>query len=168
MLLGFEKQRLFYTQGDFDLLQCSTPCHNKTYESEDRFREMTAQTKDCCIPTELIPRCPVCGEEMTCNMRVDDQFVEDSGWHAAAERYRRFLEEHQGMRILFLELGVGFNSPGVIKYPFWRMTADNENAVYAVIGLKDAVCPNEIKDRSICIDGDIAKTIEELLAITKS
>lgn len=162
VLSGFDKQRLFYTQGDFDLLQCSVPCHEKTYESEDRFKNMVAKTEDLRIPKELVPRCPVCGEEMTCNMRIDDRFVEDTGWHEACERYQEFIRSHSSGKVLYLELGVGFNSPGVVKYPFWRMVGDNPEAMYAVIAKEDAVCSDGIKDRSLCINADIAEVIEKV------
>ena len=115
---GFDKKRLFYTQGDYGLFQCSVPCHDKTYENEETVRRMVEEQKDMRIPTELIPKCPVCGKPMTMNLRSDDKFVEDEGWHEAAERYENFLRTRKG-KVLFLELGVGYNTPVIIKYPFW-------------------------------------------------
>ncbi len=123
---GFDKKRLFYTQGDYGLWQCSKACHNKTYDNEAQVREMVAKQKDMKIPTELIPKCPVCGATMTMNLRCDDSFVQDEGWYAAAERYEDFIRRHDGLHILFLELGVGMNTPGIIKYPFWQMTAKSQ------------------------------------------
>jgi len=158
---GFDKKRLFYTQGDYGLFQCSVPCHNKTYENEDIVRRMVEEQKDMRIPTELIPKCPVCGEPMTMNLRSDDKFVEDEGWHEAAARYENFLRTRKG-KVLFLELGVGYNTPVIIKYPFWQMTAKNPDATYACINYGEAVTPEEIADRSICIDGDIGEAIEKL------
>ena len=175
---GFDKKRLFYTQGDYGLLQCRVPCHRKTYENEKTVRDMViaqgwrigetgglfrpdgADLKTT-VPSELLPVCPVCGEPMTMNLRSDDTFVEDEGWHLAAERYETFLRTRSG-RVLFLELGVGFNTPVIIKYPFWNMTAKNPDATYACVNRGEAVCPEQIKDRSICIDGDIGAVLGEL------
>ena len=158
---GFDKKRLFYTQGDYGLFQCSVPCHDKTYENEETIRRMIEEQKDMCIPTELIPKCPVCGKPMTMNLRSDDKFVEDEGWHEAAERYDNFLRTRTG-KVLFLELGVGYNTPVIIKYPFWNMTAKNPDATYACINYGEAVCSEEIADRAICIDGDIGKAINDM------
>ncbi len=154
-LAGFDKERLFYTQGDYGLWQCSKPCPQKTYDNEEPVRQMVKEQKDMKIPTELIPRCPVCGEPMTMNLRCDMTFVEDDGWHAAADRYSDFLRRHEGLHILFLELGVGANTPVIIKYPFWQMTAKNEKAVYACVNYGEAYVPKEIEERSICINEDI-------------
>ena len=158
---GFDKKRLFYTQGDYGLFQCSEPCCDETYENEQMVRDMVEQQKDMKIPTELIPKCPHCGKPLTMNLRSDDKFVEDEGWHQAAERYENFLRTRKG-KILFLEMGVGYNTPVIIKYPFWQMTAKNPDATYACINYGEAVCPNEIKDQAICIDGDIGKVLENL------
>ena len=158
---GFDKKRLFYTQGDYGLFQCSVPCHDKTYDNEETVRRMVEEQKDMRIPTELIPKCPVCGEPMTMNLRSDDKFVEDEGWCEAAARYENFLRTHTG-KVLFLELGVGYNTPAIIKYPFRRMTAKNREAIYACVNYGEAVTIDEIADRSICIDGDIGEAIEKL------
>ncbi len=158
---GFDKKRLFYTQGDYGLFQCSEPCHEETYDNEDMVRAMVEQQKDMKIPTELIPKCPKCGKPLTMNLRSDDKFVEDEGWHQAAERYENFLRTRKG-KILFLELGVGYNTPGIIKYPFWQMAAQNPDATYACVNYGEAVCPEDIREQSICIDGDIGQVIEEL------
>ena len=157
---GFDKDRLFYTQGDYGLWQCSKPCHNKTYDNETVIRKMFAEQKDMKIPGELVPRCPVCGAPMSMNLRADDTFVEDEGWHDAAGRYEDFIRSHEGLRVLYLELGVGGNTPGIIKYPFWRMTYENPKAVYACVNLGEAVVPKEIAERAICIDGDIGEVLE--------
>lgn len=159
---GFDKKRLFYTQGDYGLFQCSEPCCQETFENEAIIRSMMEQQKDMRIPTELLPVCPHCGKPLTMNLRSDDKFVEDGGWHEAAERYQLFLRRHQNMRILFLELGVGYNTPIIIKYPFWNMTAENSQAVYACINYGEALCPHEIERRSICIDGDIGNVLSQL------
>ena len=157
---GFDKSRLFYTQGDYGLLQCSEPCHEKTYNNEDIVKDMIEFQKNMKIPTELIPKCPVCGKTMAMNLRSDDKFVEDEGWQKAAQRYNDFLRSNDGRHILFLEIGVGFNTPVIIKYPFWKMTAQNPKAVYACLNFGEAYAPDEIAEHSICIDGDIHNILE--------
>lgn len=159
---GFDKERLFYTQGDYGLLQCSEPCHNKTYDNETQVLDMVKLQKNMKIPTELIPKCPVCGKPMSMNLRSDDTFVEDEGWHIAARRYKNFLNKYKGTHILFLELGVGYNTPGIIKFPFWNMTMDNPNAVYACLNFKEIGVPQEIEDQTIIIDGDICRTLNDM------
>ena len=160
---GFDKQRLFYTQGDFGLFQCSQPCHNGTYDNEDTIRRMIEEQKEMKIPSSLIPNCPVCGKAMTMNLRADDKFVEDDGWHKACDRYEQFIESHIDKRILYLELGVGGNTPGIIKYPFWRFTLNNPKATYACINYGEARCPEQIQNQSICINEDIGKVIQSLV-----
>ena len=177
---GFDKNRLFYTQGDYGLFQCSVPCHQKTYGNEEIIRRMVeaqgwmiapdntmsvpgGMTPLMTVPAELLPVCPVCGKPMTMNLRSDDKFVEDEGWHNAAKRYENFLRTLEG-KVLLLELGVGYNTPGIIKYPFWNMTAGNPEAVYACVNYGEAFCPEQIKDRSICISGDISAVISDLAA----
>ena len=162
-LAGFDKKRLFYTQGDYGLWQCSKPCHNKTYDNEEAVRRMVAEQKDMKIPSELVPRCPICGAPMNVNLRCDDTFVEDHGWHKAAERYNDFIHRHENLHILFLELGVGANTPVIIKYPFWRMMAKNPKAVYVCINKGETFCPREISRQSICIDDDISRTLSHTL-----
>ena len=162
-LAGFDKKRLFYTQGDYGLWQCSKPCHQKTYDNEEAVRQMVARQKDGKIPSQLIPRCPVCGAPMTMNLRCDMTFVQDDGWYAASGRYEDFLRRHEGMHLLLLELGVGANTPVIIKYPFWQMTAKNPKAVYACVNFGEAICPREIAEQSICLDRDIKTALCDLL-----
>ncbi|MCD8086371.1 MAG: Sir2 silent information regulator family NAD-dependent deacetylase [Clostridiales bacterium] len=164
-LAGFDKKRLFYTQGDYGLWQCSKPCHHKTYDNEAAVRQMVNEQRDMKIPPELIPRCPVCGAPMNVNLRCDDTFVEDAGWHRAAERYSDFIRRHEHLHVLFLELGVGANTPVIIKYPFWQMTAKNPRAVYACINQGEAFCPGEIQRQSICMDADINTVFQKLLTL---
>ncbi|RGB65405.1 Sir2 silent information regulator family NAD-dependent deacetylase [Harryflintia acetispora] len=159
---GFDKQRLFYTQGDYGLWQCSLPCHQKTYDNEEAVRRMLAGQRDMRIPSELIPRCPVCGRPMSMSLRCDFTFVEDAGWHAAHGRYEEFLRSRQQEKILYLELGVGGNTPGIIKYPFWQLTAQNPSAAYACLNLTDAQAPKEILPRAICIEQDIGEVLSLL------
>ena len=162
---GFDKKRLFYTQGDYGLWQCSRPCHNKTYDNEKHVKQMVTEQKNMKIPTGLIPKCPVCGEPMAMNLRSDMTFVQDDGWYAAANRYDDFIRRHRGLNILFIELGVGMNTPVIIKYPFWQMTAENPNAVYACINYGEAICPRDIEKQSICINADIKQIIESIAGI---
>ncbi|MBQ6271638.1 MAG: Sir2 silent information regulator family NAD-dependent deacetylase [Clostridiales bacterium] len=159
---GFDKERLFYTQGDYGLFQCTEPCTQDTYDNEEMIKKMYEQQKDMRIPSELIPRCPKCGKPLTMNLRSDDKFVEDDGWKLACSRYEVFLETHKTGRILFLELGVGYNTPVIIKYPFWKMTMQNPKATYACINFEEALCPEEIRDQAILITGDIGEVLKEL------
>ena len=159
---GFDKRRLFYTQGDYGLFQCSEPCCQETFDNEAVIRQMIEQQKDMKVPTELLPVCPHCGKPLTMNLRSDDKFVEDEGWHKAAERYENFLRTRAGGKILFLELGVGYNTPIIIKYPFWQMTAKNPNATYVCINQGQAVCPQEIERQSVCINADIGQVLQSL------
>ena len=159
---GFDKKRLFYTQGDYGLFQCSEPCCQETFDNEAVIREMVKRQENMKVPTELLPTCPHCGKPLTMNLRSDNKFVEDEGWHRAAERYENFLRTRAGGKILFLELGVGYNTPVIIKYPFWQMTAKNPNAIYACINQGQAVCPQEIQRQAICINIDLGNALQEL------
>ena len=159
---GFDKKRLFYTQGDYGLFQCSEPCCQETFDNEAVIRQMMERQENMKIPTELLPVCPHCGKPLTMNLRSDDRFVEDEGWHRAAERYENFLRARAGQKTLFLELGVGYNTPVIIKYPFWQMTVRNPKAIYACINLGDAYAPDDIAAHSICIDGDIGEILTQL------
>ena len=178
---GFDKKRLFYTQGDYGLFQCSEPCHLKTYDNKEMVRKMVEAQGSrwlslsktplkeglsggaMTIPTDLIPHCPVCGKPMSMNLRADDTFVQDEGWYKAAERYENFIRTRKldsDGKVLFLELGVGGNTPGIIKYPFWQMTARNPNATYACINFGEAVVPRELADKSICVNADIGEALK--------
>ncbi len=159
---GFDKERLFYTQGDYGLFQCSVPCHKMTYNNKELIYSMVEKQKDFKIPTELIPYCPKCGEPMTTNLRKDGTFVEDEGWQKAAKRYETFIRENSCKKTLFLELGVGFNTPSIIKYPFWQMTYNNKNAIFASINMDGANCPKEIENQSIMIEGDTNSMLSKI------
>ena len=177
--VGFDKRRLFYTQGDYGLFQCSVPCHVETYDNESIIRDMLLTQNfrieaggtltlpknavvERFIPKELVPHCPKCGKPMSMNLRADDTFVEDTGWHRAAKGYSDFLRRHAHMKTLLLELGVGYNTPVIIKYPFWRMTAKNPDATYVCINQGQAACPREIERQSICLDADIGTLLSEI------
>ena len=179
-LAGFDKHRLFYTQGDYGLWQCMDPCCQKTYDNRDTVQKMLeaqgfrvepdgglvlpeGAAPKMSVTSGLVPHCPVCGKPMTMNLRSDDSFVEDEGWHRAADRYAAFIRRHGTQRILFLELGVGANTPVIIKYPFWRYTRENPNATYACINYREAFAPKEIAERSICINADIGDTLQSLI-----
>ena len=168
---GFDKARLYYTQGDYGLFQCSEPCHQETYDNEPEIRLMYEEQRDMKIPTALIPHCPRCGKPMSMNLRSDNTFVQDAGWYEAAKRYQDFLVSRNTAKdgkVLFLELGVGGNTPGIIKYPFWRMTTLNKNAMYVCINFGEAVVPPEIAGRSLCINADIGEVLELLEAGCKA
>ncbi len=160
---GFDKKRLFYTQGDYGLFQCSQPCHQATYDNEETVRHMVAEQKDMKVPSELIPRCSKCGRPMTVNLRCDDTFVQDEGWYAARERYQDFLRHHRDGKVVYLELGVGMNTPVIIKYPFWNYTSANPLATYVCANLTQAGCPPKIASQSICVNADIGELLTGLL-----
>ena len=179
---GFDKQRIFYPQGDYGLFQCSEPCCRETWDNEEPIRQMVLAQGYTIpgngtllppengqpamrIPKELLPVCPHCGKPMSMNLRADGTFVQDAGWDAACARYERFVEGHRSARILYLEIGVGFNTPGIVKYNFWRQTFDNPNAMYVCLNFSEAYAPKEIADRSVCIDGDSAEVIAALKAL---
>ena len=163
---GFDKSRLFYTQGDYGLFQCSAPCCQKTWDNEEVIRRMAEEQKDMRVPTSLIPLCPRCGKPMTMNLRSDDTFVQDDGWYQAAGQYKRFLLRHQKGRILYLELGVGYNTPGIIKYPFWKMALQNPEAVYACVNRGQAFVPGEFRQNALCLDDDIGSVLNNLLRMS--
>ncbi len=161
---GFKKERLFYSQGDYGLFQCSVPCHLETYDNEAVIRQMVEQQANLRIPSALLPVCPRCGKPMTVNLRTDNRFVEDAGWNLAEEQYEAFMEGHENSRVLYLELGVGMNTPLIIKFPFWQYTIENPKATFVCINDGEALSPDEIAGRSICINRDIGDVLEELLS----
>ncbi len=178
---GFDKKRLFYTQGDYGLFQCSRPCCKKTWDNEAMIREMLlaqgfaigehnvltlpeGRSAAMSIPTHLLPKCPNCGRPLTTNLRADDRFVEDEGWQSAAVEYEAWVTEHQEKKVVYLEIGVGFNTPGIIKYNFWQQVHQNRSAVYACLNMEESPVPDEIRDRSIVICGDSSQVIRELIS----
>ena len=178
---GFDKKRLFYTQGDYGLFQCSKPCCRKTWDNEEMVWQMIlsqgfvigehnaltlpeGRKAAMCIPTELLPKCPNCGRPLTTNLRADDRFVEDEGWQEAAVEYEAWLTAHQHQKVVYLEIGVGFNTPGIIKYNFWQQVYRNEETTYVCLNMESNPVPDEISDRSIMISGDSSRVIHELIA----
>lgn len=161
---GFPEERLFATQGDYGLFQCARACHQKLYDNEEEVRAMVALQEDLKIPKSLVPKCPVCKGNMEVNLRRDENFVEDEAWHAACGRYQAFIRENMGRRTVYLELGVGMNTPGIIKYPFWQLTAAGKEAAYICINQGEAWGPKEIGERSVCLDMDLADALEALRA----
>ena len=183
---GFDKERLFYTQGDYGLWQCSRPCHKRTYDNKDKVvkmvlsqgftiganGELVPPVKEngntdfsrlsMTVSSDLVPYCPVCGEPMSMNLRADNTFVEDSGWRDAAQRYSGFIRSCENKKTVFLEMAVGYNTPGIIKYPFWRMTAQWPDAVYVCLNYREAAGPEDIKQKSICLNGDIGEILSKL------
>lgn len=164
-LAGFDKERLFYTQGDYGLWQCSEPCCQKTWDNEETVRRMVSEQRDMRVPTELVPHCPVCGKPMTMNLRCDNTFVQDEGWYAAYSRYEDFLRRHGNAKVVYLELGVGGNTPVIIKYPFWKMTSQKQKATYVCINQEETYIPGAIQTKSICVRGDIGATLEQILSL---
>ena len=160
---GFDKHRLFYTQGDYGLFQCSEPCCQETYDNEECVKDMLEFQENMRITKELITRCPKCGKPMTMNLRSDNTFVQDDGWYRAAERYEEFLRRHENLHILFLELGVGYNTPAIIKYPFWQMTVKNPKAVYTCINSGEAFCPELLKRQAVCINKNINEILKKII-----
>ncbi len=159
---GFDKQRVFYTQGDYGLFQCTVPCHKQTYDNHDIIMKMISEQKDLKIPSELIPYCPKCDAPMTVNLRMDNTFVEDDGWHRACARYTDFIETHMSKKVLFLDLGIGLNTPSIIKYPFWKFTYQNKLANHVSINTEIFEVPKEIEKQSISIIHDIGDTIRQI------
>ena len=169
---GFDRRRLFYTQGDYGLWQCSKPCHDKTYDNKDQVLQMVEaqgfQITDqglklpagvrprMSVPTELVPHCPKCGAPMSMNLRADNTFVQDNGWYAAAGRYDDFVRRHEDTPVLYLELGVGLNTPGIIKYNFWQQVYQNQKAQYVCVNKGQSYAPQELAGRSLCLNGDAA------------
>lgn len=159
---GFDEKRIFATQGDYGKIQCQKACHPKTYDAKDLFRKMDKARRDCLIPSELVPKCPVCGGNMAMNLRCDNYFVEDEAWHEAADRYAGFLEQNKDKKVVLLELGVGFNTPIIIRFPFEKMVRENSSYSLIRMNMDEAVVPESFGKRAIGIGGDMAKAITDI------
>ena len=160
---GFEDERIFATQGDYGLFQCSRPCHDKLYSNEKVIRELLDESKDFKIPTESIPKCPVCGEEMDLNLRKDNSFVEDEKWHKMNDNYMKFLNRIDG-KIVLMEFGVGYNTPGIIRYPFEQMTYNNDNITLIRFNKDYPQAIPENKDKTISFDENIEEILDYWLS----
>lgn len=161
-IAGFPKEKIFATQGDYGYFQCANGCHKKLYNNEKQVRKMIEVQNDCKIPSELVPKCPVCRDNMEVNLRCDSNFIEDDNWYDACNRYNKFLEENIDKNIVFIELGVGMNTPSIIKYPFWRMTNSLLKVKYININYNEAYVPREIENKSICINKDIKEVLDNI------
>lgn len=159
---GFDEKRIFATQSDYGKIQCAKACHQKTYDAEALFLAMDEARCDCRIPARLIPRCPVCGGSMAMNLRCDGYFVEDEAWHEAADRYAAFLESHKGMQVVLLELGVGFNTPVIIRFPFERLARENADYTLIRCNRDEDFVPGSLGRRAIGIGGDMGKAISDI------
>jgi len=159
---GFQPDRIFATQGDYGLFQCQKACHDKLYDNEAIVKQMVEQQKDCRIPGELVPTCPVCGGYLVPHLRIDGYFVENEDWHAASQRYTGFLKSVANKKVVLLELGVGYNTPGIIRYPFEEMSMANPKHKLIRINL-DNVQPGYVNAKNnVLIKADISKVIEEI------
>ncbi len=159
---GYPEEQIFATQGSYRRIQCKRGCHPKTYDSVELFRRMELERKDGRIPGALVPRCPVCGGEMTMNLRVDDCFVQDDDWYAAEERFSRFLSRALGCRLVLLELGVGFNTPTIIRFPFEKLAREHKNITLVRLSRSKALVPAGLGERAVGINADMAKSITDL------
>lgn len=159
---GFSDENIFATQGDYGKIQCKKGCHPKTYDAIDMFTQMHQARKDCLIPSYMVPKCPVCGKDMAMHLRCDQYFVEDEHWNEAACRYTAFLKEHKKDKVVLLELGVGFNTPTIIRFPFEQMLYDNADWSLVRLNLEEAVVPESLGKRAVGINEDIAKSIEDI------
>ena len=164
---GLPTDQIFQTQGSYRLIQCKRGCHPKTYDAEALFRQMELERVNGRIPHELVPKCPVCGGEMAMNLRVDDHFVEDENWHAAEERFGRFLSACKDKKTVLLELGVGFNTPTIIRFPFEKLAREHENISLIRLSRSKAMVPESLGDRAIGINADMAQSIEDIAGILR-
>ncbi len=159
---GFQTERIFATQGDYGNIQCEKGCHPKIYDAEKMFRQMDQARRDCVIPSYMVPKCPVCGGNMTMHLRCDEYFVEDENWHEAAFRYSDFLKRNKKKKSVLLEIGVGFNTPAIIRFPFEKMMCENYNLSLIRLNLNEAAVPESLENRAIGIGGDMAKAMFDL------
>ena len=158
----FDDEKIFATQGDYGYIQCAKACHDKLYYNEDLVKEMISKTKDCKIPSQLVPKCPVCKGDMEVNVRKDNYFVQDDNWYKEAKNYERFIKEIKDKKVVYLELGVGFNTPTIIRFPFEKLTYNNENATLIRINKDFPEGMEENQAKTISFDEDMAKVISEL------
>lgn len=159
---GFPPEKLFATQGDYRYLQCARGCHDRLYDNEALVREMAAHTVNCQIPSELVPRCPVCGGRMAVHLRCDPYFVQNNAWYDAQNRYEQFLRHAAGRRVVLLELGVGYQTPVIIRYPFEQITFQNKKATLIRLNRDDPGGAKENAARTIAFNEDMTEVIGAL------
>lgn len=162
---GFGEDKIFATQGDYGLVQCMRGCHQKTYDDIFMMKQMNEAREDCKIPSHMVPRCPVCGGPMAMNLRCDQYFVEDAAWHEAEEHFGAFLNECRKKKVVLLELGIGFNTPTIVRFPFEKLTREKENMTLIRLNLDEAIVPESLGKRAIGINSDMEKSITDILNI---
>ena len=158
----FADEEIFATQGDYGEIQCARGCHDKVYDAVGLFLEMDQAREECMIPSSMVPKCPVCGGNMAMHLRCDQYFVEEEHWHETASRYADFLKEHRKEHVVLLELGVGFNTPTIIRFPFEKMVGENERWSLIRLNLDEAVVPDSFGGRAVGINEDIARSIQDI------
>jgi len=160
---GFDETKIFATQGDYGYIQCARACHKKTYNALKLFDQMNRIRKDCKVPSYIVPKCPVCGGSMAMHLRCDQYFVEDESWHKSADAYGKFLSAHlKGKKVVLLELGVGFNTPTIIRFPFEKMIHDYCNLTMIRLNLDEAFVPESFEKRIVGINDDIVKSLSSI------
>ncbi|RTR40564.1 Sir2 silent information regulator family NAD-dependent deacetylase [Shewanella canadensis] len=162
---GFDKRNIFAVQGDYGKFQCTVPCHNKLYDNESQISAMAAQQADCQIPSELVPYCPNCGEPMMLHVRIDNTFVENSNWHAAKQGYSEFLGQFHNQKLLLLELGVGFNTPTIIRFPFEQFSRQFPHTHLIRLNKDDARSQDKLKAHNLLVEDDICQWLNKLAEI---
>lgn len=165
---GFQEEKIFATQGDYGLIQCMKGCHPKTYDNIKMIKQMDQARRDCLVPSYMVPRCPVCGGLMNMNLRCDQYFVEDEKWHEAEKNFGDFLDECYEKKVVLLELGVGFNTPTIIRFPFEKLIKENKNMKLIRLNFNEAVIPESLQKRAIGINEDLAKSINDIFEIMKA
>lgn len=161
---GYKEEQIFCTQGDYFHIQCQKACHQRTYNAVKLFKQMDQARKNCQIPTYMVPKCPICGGPMTMNLRCDQYFVQDEAWYQAEKRFGDFLNEalKSQKNLLLLELGVGFNTPTIIRFPFEKLVKENKQVNLIRLNLNEAVIPESIEQQAVGINKDIKQTIKDL------
>lgn len=160
---GLTKEKIFCTQGDYFHIQCKKGCHNKIYNAVEMFEQMNQARRDCKIPSYMVPKCPVCGGSMDMNLRKDNYFVQDSSWYEAEERFSDYLAEAVNKKLVLLELGVGFNTPTIIRFPFEKLVRENSNISLIRLNLDQAIVPESFGKRAVGINEDMARSIGDMV-----
>ncbi len=159
---GFDKEKIFAVQGDYKYLQCENACHNKLYDNSEIVKKWTANMKECKIPSEIVMKCPVCGGNMDMNLRKDDKFVQDENWYKQLKAYKDFLKEMKNKNVVLLEIGVGFNTPGIIRFPFEKMTMENSKTRLIRINKDYLKCFLDIEDKTITFNEEVKQILDDL------